>query len=114
MNFLLRLIPLPIGFGVAYLIGNNISNLDKATKFVIASMSMICLGYFFTWFNLQIMRKNGEFPKNKLFKQKLPGYVFLLLGAFIMGYGFSANKQLFLLAGFVFWWVSDDLLTKQA
>ncbi len=113
MNFLLRLLPFPVGLGVAYLVGKNVSGLDKSVKLIIISICVVCLGYLSTWFNIKMMKKKGLYPKNKLFKQKMPGYILLILGAQIMGYGFSINNQVLLLIGFLFLWVSDDSLTKQ-
>jgi hypothetical protein len=112
LNIALRLLPFFIGVGVVYVLATNIAHLDRSIKFIVASICVLCLGYFFTWFNRRMMQRSGEISENKVLKPNHFGHVLLFFGALVMGYGFSVNGNLFLVIGFLFLWFADDLLTK--
>lgn len=114
MNTPLRFLPFFVGLGVAYVVATNVSHLGKISKFIVISITQVCLGYFFTWFNIRMMQRTGALSAHRELKPNPLGHICLIVGALAIGYGFSTMDRLFLVAGFVFWWFADDLLTKTA
>lgn len=112
MNIPLRFLPFFVGLGVAYVVATNVSHLDKTFKFIAISISTLCLGYFFTWFNIRMMQRTRELSARTELKPNPLGHICLIGGALAIGYGFSTRERLFLIAGFVLWWFADDLLRK--
>lgn len=112
MNIPLHVLPFFVGLGVAYVVATNVSHFDKTFKFIAISISTLCLGYFFTWFNIKMLQRTGELSARKVLKPSPFGHICLIGGALAVGYGFSIISRLFLIAGFVLWWFADDLLRK--
>ena len=112
MNIALRFFSFFVGLGVAFVVATNISHLDKTSKFTVIAICTICLGYLFTRFNIRMMQRTGELSAGKVLKPNHLGHVSLIIGALVIGYGFSVNGRILLLIGFVLMWLADDLLTK--
>lgn len=112
MNIALRFLPFFFGAGIAYVVAKNIAHFDKTLKFIVVSICMLCLGYFFTWFNIRMMQRTGELSERTILKPNHLGHILLILGALVTGYGFSIGAKILLLTGFVFFWFADNLLTK--
>lgn len=112
MNIALRFVPFLVGVVVSYVVVTNIAHLDMTLKFIVVSICTLCLGYFFTWFNIRMMHRTGELSEGNILKPNHLGHIILFLGALVIGYGFSINGKILLLTGFAFLWFADDLLTK--
>lgn len=110
MNTLIRLSSFFVGLGGAYAVARGIAHLDQAMQFVIASASILLLGYVFVWSNIWVMRREGKAARFAPSRRALAGHLLMLVGAGLMGYGFAVGSNVMLVAGFAFLWFADDRL----
>ncbi len=112
LNLLLRILPLFIGAGLAFVVATNVMSLDKITKFVVSSISMLLMSYFFTRYNIWMMKRSGELTERKVLNSQPLGHALNVIGALCLGYGFVENNKILMLISFGFIAYADTLLTK--
>lgn len=112
MNVTLRFIPFFIGAGIAYLVGTNLMAFDKPTKFIISSITMLSMCYFFVGYNIWMMKRAGELSENKVLAPNHWGHIVNVAGALSLGFGFIENNKVLMLISFGCMAYADTLLTK--
>jgi hypothetical protein len=110
LNTLIRLSSFFVGLGCAYAVARGIAHFDQTVRFVIASASLLLLGYSFVGFNIWMMRREGKVARFAPARRALAGHLLMFVGAGLMGYGFASRSNVMLIAGFVFLWFADDRL----
>ena len=112
VNLILRLLPFFIGLFGAYFIASQIVSFDRIYKFFIISVFTGCMAYFFTWYNIFMMKRTGEISATRVLDPNPWGYLLLLAGALIAGYGFAWNSTIVIIIAVGLLWFADDLLTR--
>ncbi|MES9982111.1 MAG: hypothetical protein ABW115_01780 [Candidatus Thiodiazotropha sp. 6PLUC6] len=122
MNTLTKYSPLIVGLLIGPLLGYIIIDLEKPMKLVFTALIMLGLSYFTTLINNKISR--GTISKYPLVfrsqrlaalqqKATIPDYllhILIVLSALIIGYGFSWNQMIAIIAGILLWWPVESKL----
>lgn len=112
MNLILRFIPFFIGAGIAYFVTTNIMGFDKTIKFIITSITMLLLCYFFVAYNIWMMKRTGELSETKVLAPNHLGHIVNFIGALCLGYAFIENNKVLILVSLGLVVYADTLLTK--
>lgn len=111
MNYVLRFVPFLIGVVVVYVVATSIASLEKPYKLFIIFIVVLGLCYFFTWFNVWMMKRTGELV-GKVLAPVSYGHMFTVLSSACFAYGFVENMKIIMAAGLVAMFYADILLTK--
>lgn len=73
---------------------------------------MLGFCYFFTWYNVWMMKKTREIVSLKELKPNKLGHVFNVAGSLLVGFGFIENNNIIMIIGIIPIIYADILLTK--
>lgn len=112
MNVFLRIVPFFIGVGITFLAVTSISRFDKPIKFLLVTTFLWGISYFFVWYNVAMMKRDGTLSVNRILFPNKFGHILMPIGALAGGVGFIWNNYVLLGLALICFWFADDLLTK--
>lgn len=98
---------------MAYPIATAFASSPRTTKFAVAGLLTLALGYAFTWFNGYLDRRSGLSGQPRPVSMRVLGHALMAAWALGMGYGFAMNSKLAMLAALACVWFADDFLLPE-
>jgi len=122
---------LAIAWSIPFLLIPNIQGLTIELQFIIVTVTVMLLGYYFQWVNQDSIQKTGEIeyllqekrkvdfsqvetePKNIGKLVSYLGHILLFFIALMVAYGVVTHHAFIVFLAVIPWWYVDDIMLKR-